>query len=238
MTHPPGRLDLRELVLLYITCIFITCLLLGNLIASKIAATTLGGYTFIISMGQLSFPLTFVITDLLNEYYGKLVARRVTLIGFVMTALAFGIVSLATWIDWAPMAHAPNWKGVAPAAYDQVFASTPRFQIASMAAYLIAQFLDIGVFHALRRWTQEKHLWLRATGSTVVSQLVDTCVVIGIAFGATLPASQLTSMIVASYIVKVIVAVAMTPLLYGLHSVIERRYHVAPYRHKEQEPVL
>lgn len=233
--HTPGHLSVRELLLLYIACVFVTCLLLGNLIAAKVASSTIGGYSFMISMGEIPFPITFILTDLLNEYYGKQVARRVTMIGFFMTALAFILVSAATYVPWAPVAFDATWQGVKPAAYDQVFASTPHFQLASMAAYLSAQFIDIGVFHALRRITNEKHLWLRATGSTVVSQLVDTIVVIFIAFGGAMSMGKIVSMIVSSYIVKVTVAIAMTPLIYALHSFIDRRYQVLPYRGAEQD---
>lgn len=233
--HPPGKIDVRELLLLYISCIFITCLLLGNLIASKVASATIGGHSFMISMGEIPFPVTFILTDLLNEYYGKQVARRVTMIGFFMTALAFLMITVATQIPWAPVAFELDWKGVKPAAYDQIFASAPHFQIASMAAYLTAQFVDIGVFHALRRITNEKHLWLRATGSTVVSQLIDTIVVIGIAFGGAMATGQIVSLIVSSYIVKVTVAIAMTPVIYALHAYIDRRYQVPIYRGVAQD---
>src|SRR5690606_9281519 len=111
-----------------------------------------------------------------------------------------------------------------------VFSNSQWMLFASTVAYLVAQLIDIAVFHAVKRRLGGRFLWLRATGSTVISQLIDTCVILFIAFGKTLPLSQIASLIGTSYVFKVTVAVALTPLIYAGHALVERGLGLEPAR--------
>ena len=221
------KLDARLTLFLTLVGVFLTSLLLGNLIAGKVAGVELGGHEFAMSVGGIPFPLTFVLTDILNEFYGRRVVRRVTFLGFAMTALAFLMLHVAAAMAWLEAAHRPEWQGLPPHAWDAVFTGATQIQIASMVAYLVGQLLDISVFFAIKRWTGNRFLWLRATGSTLISQLIDTVLVTAIGFAA-LPNEVIFEMIRTAYLVKVVTAIAMTPVIYALHAVIERVWKLPP----------
>lgn len=168
------------------------------------------------SAGIIPFPLTFVLTDLINEFYGKQVARNVTLLGLGMAVFTFLILLVARLLPASPNSPIPQEM------FNQVFGLSNRMFVASLAAYLLGQLLDIQVFHALRRLTQERMLWLRATGSTVVSQLFDSLIVTFIAFAGTLPVADISVVALNNYGVKFLVAVALTPICYLGHALIRR----------------
>lgn len=215
------QIDARLRLFLYIVGVFLTCLIVGNLIGGKLTSIWLFGDERLISVGELSFPLTFVLTDIVNEFYGRKAARQITMLGLFMTALAFGIIHLAAAVPFSEK------TAITPAAFENVFTSAGRIQIASMVAYLVAQFLDISVFFFIKKATGDRLLWLRSTGSTAVSQLVDTIVVVNIAFPS-LPGHVLFNIILTSYAVKLFAAVCMTPVIYGMHEVLERHYKLTP----------
>jgi uncharacterized integral membrane protein (TIGR00697 family) len=215
------QIDARLRLFMYLLGVFLTCLLIGNLIGGKLTSITLFGDERLISVGQLAFPLTFVLTDIVNEFYGRKTARSLTILGFFMTALAFGIIHLAAAVPFS------DKTAITPTAFENVFTSATRIQIASMIAFLVAQFLDIGVFFFIKQATGNRFLWARATGSTFVSQLVDTVLVVTIAF-PDLPGHVLFNIIVTSYAVKLFAAVVMTPVIYALHELLERKYKLMP----------
>lgn len=224
------KLDARLMLFMTLVATFLTCLLVGNLIGGKLTHVHfIRDWT--ISVGEIPFPLTFILTDIINEFYGRKVARRVTLLGAGSIALAILIIQLADQAPWLPAAHEPGWAdsgNMTPFAFENVFMSAVTIQIASLTAFLTANYVDISVFFVIKKLTGERFLWLRATGSTAVSQLIDTCVVIGIAFGTKLPGHVLVDIIVTSYIVKVTVAVLVTPIIYALHGLLERAWHLHP----------
>jgi uncharacterized integral membrane protein (TIGR00697 family) len=215
------QIDARLRMFLYMVGVFLTCLLIGNLIGGKLTSITLFGQDRLISVGELSFPLTFVLTDIVNEFYGRKAARQITMLGFFMTALAFGIIHLADTVPFSKN------SAITPESFANVFTSATRIQIASMIAYLTAQFVDISVFFVIKKATGERFLWLRATGSTAVSQMIDTVIVINIAFPH-LPNHVLVNIILTSYAVKLTAAIVMTPVIYALHEVLERHYKILP----------
>jgi len=219
------KLDARLTLFITLIGVFLTCLILGNLIGSRLTYVHFLGRDWIISVGEIPFPLTFILTDIINEFYGRKTARRVTVLGFAMTGLAILIIRVADQARWFPGSQ------MTPDAYDNVFLGATFIQIASMVAFITAQYVDIGVFFLIKRVTGQRLLWLRATGSTVVSQMIDTVVILLIAFGplgAGFDASTLFSMIMTSYLVKVVVAILVTPVIYGLHELLERVWHLAP----------
>ncbi len=222
------KMDARLTLFMTLVGVFLTSLILGNLIAGKVAGVTVGGTVFPISVGEIPFPLTFVLTDILNEFYGRKVIRRVTFLGFAMTAMAFVMIHVAEFCAWMPGAYDADWQGLSPQAWSAVFSGATRIQIASMAAFLTAQLVDISVFWVIKRATGNRMLWLRATGSTLVSQLIDTGVVSTLGFYGQMTDHALVRMIETAYVVKVVVAIGMTPLIYALHELIEKKWGLSP----------
>ena len=126
------------------------------------------------------------------------------------------------------VALTPDWTGVDPPAFERVFSNALRIQISSMFAFLTSQVVDISVFFLLKKATGNRMLWLRATGSTAVSQAIDTAIITGLVFGGQMTFGQYTHAVTSSYIVKLMAAIAVTPLIYGLHELLERRFKLAP----------
>jgi len=202
--------------------IFVASLVLADIIGSKLITFqlpfTIPGIdnTVILSAGILPFPITFVLTDLINEFYGPAGARRVTWVGFGMAIFSYVILTLARLLPTHPLSPLPN------DVFNLVFGLSNTMFIASLTAYLLGQFLDIAVFHTIRRFTGHKWLWLRSTGSTVMSQLVDTLVVTSIAFAGILPWDTLVHLGGNNYFWKFLIALGMTPFCYLLHTLIHR----------------
>jgi uncharacterized integral membrane protein (TIGR00697 family) len=209
---------------MFLCGIFVATLLIGNLTGGKLFEVTLFGYPFVISAGMLSFPVTFLLTDVINEFYGKQAARFLTWVGFWVAISAFVIIAIAAEIPIAPFTNNPDWKGITDASFNNVFTGSQRILAASMVAYLIAQFIDIAVFHAIKKFTNEKMLFLRATGSTLASQLVDTILIQFLVWFGILPFEKIVSLVLTAYVIKFLVAVAMTPALYAAHAFIEEYF--------------
>jgi uncharacterized integral membrane protein (TIGR00697 family) len=229
-------LDRRTGLFVVLAALFVTCLVVGDLIGVKLTDVGVLGRTFTISLGMIPFPVTFLLTDLLNEFYGKARARFVTLVGFAMALLTLALVTVADAVPIAPFTREPGWTGVTEAQFSSVFAGSQRILVASMVAYLVGQLLDISVFHALKRLTRSRLLWLRATGSTLVSQLVDTVFVQFLAWSGTLPTEKILEIVASSYTFKVMVAVGLTPVIYAGHALVERWFGLHPLPVEGAEP--
>jgi len=160
--------------------------------------------------------VTFIVTDIINEYYGRKGIRYVTFLGMGMILL----VLLILRVDMAIPAAAIS--PVNDQAFDMVFRASGRIIAGSVTAYLIGQMIDISIFHFLRARTGPKLLWLRATGSTIVSQLIDSFVVLFVAFYGSLTVGQIVDVGITNYIYKFFIALVITPLLYVSHKVIDR----------------
>jgi len=195
-----------------LNALFLTFLLMAELTGSKLFQA----FGFTMTMGVIPFPVTFIITDILNEYYGRKGVRFTTLLGMIMVLLAYLVILIGLMIPASP--ESP----VNDLAFETVFANSGLIIIGSVVAYLIGQLVDIQVFHYLRIKTGNKHIWLRATGSTIVSQLIDSFVVIFIALGKYLPVEQLLKISSTNFIYKLGIAILITPLLYLLHNRINR----------------
>ncbi len=218
------KLDTRARLFFVLAALFITCLLVGNLIGGKLHSFTAFGTTYTISVGLIPFPVVFLLTDLLNEFYGQRATRFVTLVAFAMDLATVGILWITSRVSWAPFTLDAGWRGFNPESWERVFRNSIWMLIASAIAYLISQMLDIGVFHVLKRATSNRMLWLRATGSTVASQMIDTLAITFLAFygKAGMSVGLLLKMCLTAYTVKLVVAIALTPLIYGGHAVVER----------------
>ncbi len=221
-------LDARQRLFIFLGAAFTTCLIVGDIIGGKLISSSIFGFPFTTTVGMVPFPVTFLLTDVLNEFYGKRAARFVTLVGFVMATLSFGIIYLAGVIPIAEFTRDPSWQGVTEASFANVFLGSQRMIVASLAAYLVAQFVDIGMFHLLKQLTHGKYLWLRASGSTAASQMVDTIVITIVAWIGILPWSKIGDIILSAYGLKIFIAVALTPAIYACHSLVERWAGIAP----------
>jgi uncharacterized integral membrane protein (TIGR00697 family) len=219
--------------------VFVACLLLGDVIGGKTIATPLGP----ISVGIIPFPVTFLLTDIVNDFYGPRGARFLTLLGFWMAVLAYVILQLSTWLSPDVSTYFTQ------AEFAKIFGGSAQLFVASIFAYLIGQFLDIRVFQFWKALTESRHLWLRATGSTVLSQIADTVTINAIfwnwsaaqdptSFLGRMSASERWTWIGAKmareYGVKFAVAVLLTPAVYGLHAAIVRGLRIAPEAHAER----
>jgi uncharacterized integral membrane protein (TIGR00697 family) len=192
-------------------------------------------YSFNLTCGVLLWPVVFVMTDIINEYFGRKGVRflswmTVILIGYAFIML-FGAINTQPnewWITSKKEIGIENMD----IAYNGIFGQGIGIIIASMTAFLIGQLVDVFVFHRIKRLTGEKKIWLRATGSTVVSQLIDSFVVLLIAFyfypkwvpnqGSPWPINQIIAICIMNYIYKFTMAIVLTPLIYLIHGWIER----------------
>lgn len=222
------NLDRRTQFFVFLTAVFVTSLVVGDITGGKLTEAPIFGQIRIISVGMIPFPVTFLLTDLLNEFYGKKAARFVTFVGFFMALFTYAVILISSVLPWAGLTQEPGWTGMTSASFQSVFLSSQRILLASMVAYLFGQFLDIGVFNLLKRLSSNRFLWLRATGSTLVSQLVDTFVIQLLAWSGTLTLSKLLELVATGYIIKILVAIGLTPLIYAGHAIVERGLGIPP----------
>lgn len=223
-------------LLLLLGALLVAFYVTGDLIGAKLFTFTLFGLTprsfglaqddgpFVATVGILYFPLTFILTDIINEYFGRAVVRILT---FIAIAVLLLITPLVVWAIAVPtISFNP---AVSSQEMHRSFATVlgPSWAIVagSCVAFAIGQLLDVAVFSQLRRLTGGRMLWLRSQGSTLVSQLIDSFVVIGLAFVA-IPwllgqahwsPAQAGAVSLTNYVVKFAIAVAITPLLYLVH---------------------
>lgn len=218
--------------------IFIACLVGGNLIFQKFfewqpfASLTFGAeagslwyrltqYQFEISVGIIPYPLTFLVTDIVSEIYGRKKANMVVFAGLFATLFVFLMVLLAIW------APATDYSPVGDDTFTQVFGFTGLALTASMAAYLLAQLVDIRIFHFWKRVTKGRMLWVRNNFSTITSQLIDTAVVLLLLciFGA-IPWDLFYTLLWNGFLFKVLVALFDTPLFYLTTWIIRRKFQL------------
>ena len=190
------------------------------------------GGTLDFTAGTVIWPIVFIMTDTVNEYFGKRGVRMISWLaaGLVAYAFLFALIAIrlapaSWWVGAAQAQGVPDYQ----AAYAAVFGQGMWIMVGSLVAFLVGQLIDIHVFHQIRRRTGERHAWLRATGSTAVSQLVDSFVVLYIAFVIG-PQQWPTSLFLAvgslNYAYKMLAAIALIPLLYlaraGIHRYLGR----------------
>lgn len=220
--------------------IFITNALLAEIIGVKIfsAEGTLGlqpanislfGFTinFNLTAGVIIWPIVFITTDLINEYFGKPGVKKLSYFTAGLISYAFAVIFLTMLLapaDFWLHAYGKDSYGNdfdIERAYNTIFGQGLRIIIGSLVAFLVGQLVDVFVFQRLRKFTGSKMLWLRATGSTLVSQLVDSYVVLFIAFYGTYSNFQIIEIGITNYIYKFAVAILLTPLIYLGHYWID-----------------
>ncbi len=210
--------DRSQKIYVWLCAIFLTSLIIANLVGSLLFSFHVPWMKdlVLLSAGIIPFPVTFILTDLLNEFYGEKGARFVTYVGFGMSILVYVFLAVG---DHLPV----DSRTVMPqAVYHTVTSQYTGMFVASLTAYLIGQLLDIRIFHIFRGITKHRFIWLRATGSTVVSQLFDSLIVTFVAFGGQMQAADILQLAMGNYTWKFLVAVGITPLLYLGHMILQR----------------
>lgn len=183
------------------------------------------GLGFNLTCGVLLWPLEFVMTDIVNEYYGPKAVRRISITAVILIGYAFLMYFLAIGVPPADFWRPVNVEGGVPdmqAAFSGIFGQSMRIIIGSIVAFLVSQIVDVTVFHRIKRATGEKHVWLRATGSTLVSQLIDSYIVLFIAFWGVFSWQQILAFGIMNYIYKATMAIILTPLIYLAEARIEK----------------
>lgn len=179
----------------------------GSVVLVNATATNVinvGPFTLVAA--TLLYPITFLLTDVVSEVYGADDARRMIWCGFATQLMAVAFVQIASAF--------PSVDPEVAAAWQEIFQPMLRVALGSMLAYIVAQLVDVRIFHYLRSLTEGRHLWLRNNASTLVSQAIDTVIFMTIAFGFTLSWAELGTLIFSVYVFKAIVAFFDTPLCY------------------------
>ena len=218
-------MEFKDRFYLILAGIFIASLVSCNLIFQKFFTwTPFGLYTFELSVGILPYPITFLVTDLISELYGKKKADQVVVSGLIASVFVMGVVLLANYV--------PNtsWSPVNSELFEKVFGLQGPAVFASMIAYLSAQFIDVRVFHFWKKLTKGKHLWLRNNGSTFVSQFVDTAaVLILLCLAGAIEWSRFWPLLENGFLFKIIVALIDTPIIYGVIYLLKGKIEIAKY---------
>ena len=204
----------RDTLYLILAGFFITNAVLAEMIGGKLIQIG----PFAMSIGVIPWPVVFLSTDLINEYFGIKGVRKLTLITMGLIISAFVLIYLAMGVS------AAGFSPVTDEQFNAVFGQSLWIIVGSIVAFALSQLLDVTVFWFFRNKTQGKMLWLRATGSTAVSQLVDSIVIIGIAFWlpGKVKTEEFFNVALTNYSYKFLIAVALTPLIYIGHAMIDK----------------
>jgi queuosine precursor transporter len=208
----------KDTVYVVLAGIFITNAIVAELIGGKLIHVG----SAVMSIGILPWPIVFISTDLINEYFGEKGVRKLSLITACLIAYCFVLLFFALQI---PAVQGENL--ITDAQFNGVFGQSMWIIVGSITAFLVSQLIDVTIFHFVKNRTGNKMIWLRSTGSTVISQLFDSFIVLGIAFWMT--GKMTTDVFIVSaftgYFVKLVIAILLTPLIYLGHYVIEKYIH-------------
>jgi queuosine precursor transporter len=237
----------KTFLFIVLSGIFLTNALLAEMIGVKIFSgeasiglppaqlKLIGGWVldFNLTAGVVIWPVVFITTDIINEYFGKSGVKRISYLTVIFIAYIFLVITFVIslepaqfWLDINSTDSDGNSFNI-DYAFRKIFGQGAAIIVGSLIAFLIGQLLDVIVFHKLRKITGSKQLWLRATGSTLVSQLVDSFVVLFVAFYFLAPSefrwslTQVFSVGIINYIYKFAIAILITPLLYVAHYLID-----------------
>jgi uncharacterized integral membrane protein (TIGR00697 family) len=204
----------RDIVYLALAGFFVTNAILGEVTGGKLFSW--GPFT--LSIGVIPWPVVFLSTDLINEYFGRDGVRKLTFMTIGLIIYAFVVLFLAMQVP------AASFSPVTDAQFEAVFGQSLWIIVGSVTAFALSQAVDVGVFWLVRHKTGGRFLWMRATGSTVVSQFIDSIVIIGIAFWlpGKVKTSEFLTVAASNYSYKFLIAVGMTPFIYMAHSAIDR----------------
>lgn len=226
MKHQDKKLVFK--IYLYLGALFITSLVVSNLIFQKFfywqpfgAVKIFGAPLFEVSVGLLPYPITFLITDLISEIYGKKKANQIVVAGIFASVFSLSIIFVSKVVP------ATSWSALDDETFVLAFGNAPLAVLASMLAYLFAQFIDIQIYHFWKDLTKGKHLWLRNNFSTFTSQFVDTLAVLVLLCSFDIIAwDRFYGLLISGVIFKVLVAAMDTPLLYLFVYIMRKRFHL------------
>lgn len=249
----------KQNLFIVLTAIFLTNAVLAEMIGNKIFsfeqtvgltpnAINIFGFhpSFNLTAGVVIWPVVFIFTDIANEYFGKRGVRKMSLIAVGMITYSFFVIWIVSglspaefWLNVNATDDAGNPFNV-NYAFNTIFMQSNRIIVGSLVAFMLGQLLDVLVFQKLRKLANGKMIWLRATGSTLISQLVDSFVVLFLAFyflapnDASWSVGQVLSVGTSNYIYKFAVALSITPLIYLAHWIIDRYLGDAAEQIKEE----
>jgi len=195
--------------LILLSGLYVGFLTIANIVAVKII--NIGG--IYAPSAVIIYAFTFLITDTISEVYGKEKVKQVIITGLVMQVLALILIRII--VLWEPAPYFEHQKE-----FILIMSANMRIVIASITAYVASQYYDVWIFHLLKKKTKNKHLWLRNNISTWSSQLIDTIIFITIAFFNTMP---IVSLIISQYLIKIIIAIIDTPLVYLLVNYLKNK---------------
>jgi len=218
----------KQWLFVFLAGLFITNAVTAELISNKLIEIPIkfnlfGGEfgPFVTIVGILPWPVVFLLTDLLNEFYGYKAVRKLSWITAILIAYCFLIVGLSIEI---PAVNIPGSNLSDDIAYKKVFGQAQMVIVGSICAFLVSQLLDASLFSWIKSKTGARYIWLRSTGSTLFSQLIDSCIVLYIGF--VLPGSlsfvEFMRIAPTNYILKIIIAILLTPFIYLGHYLIRR----------------
>ncbi len=242
-----------NLLYIFLSVVFITNALIAEFIGVKIFSLekTFGfaplsinlfgneNLSFQLTAGVLLWPVVFVLTDVVNEYFGTKGVVRLSYLAVGMIGYAFLMVFIAIhltpadfWIkshldfssDPTKRTELESQVSNYNTAFTLVFGQGLKIIVASLTAFFVGQILDAYIFHRIKKWTGEQKIWLRSTGSTVISQFFDSYIVLFIAFylGANWPLKMVLAIGTMNYLYKLFMAILLTPLIYALHFIIKK----------------
>ncbi len=216
-----------QLIYLILAALFIASLVTSNLIFQKFFywypfnIEIFDVKLFEISVGLLPYPITFLITDILSEIYGKKKANQVVIAGIFASFFSLGIIYVSKNVP------ATSWSTVDNTTFINVFGAAPLAVLASMLAYLAAQFIDIRVYHFWKNFTKGKHLWLRNNFSTFTSQIVDTLtVLILLCYFGIIQWELFWGLLISGVLFKMMIAAIDTPILYLIVFIFRKKFNL------------
>ena len=204
----------KDTVYVVLAGIFITNALVAELIGGKLIDVG----SAVMSIGILPWPVVFVTTDLINEYFGEKGVKKLSLITAGLIAYTFFVLFFAIKIPSSGISSVNSEQ------FKAVFGQSQLIIIGSIVAFLVSQLIDVTIFHFVKKRTGNKMIWLRSTGSTIISQLFDSFIVLGIAFWLPGVMDFKTFLIsgFTGYTVKLVIAILMTPMIYLGHFLIQK----------------
>lgn len=222
----------RQWLFVFLTGLFVTNAITAELISNKlieiplsfsIGDSKIGPFTTIV--GVLPWPVVFILTDILNEFYGKKAVRRISWITAILIAYCFIIVSVALVL---PAKEIPNSSLATNAEFSKVFGQAQLVIVGSIAAFLLSQLLDATIFQWIKNKTGNRYIWLRSTGSTVFSQMIDTIVVlyIGFVLPGAISFEEFMKIAPTNYFLKLLIAISLTPLIYLTHYAVKKYLNI------------
>jgi queuosine precursor transporter len=210
--HDANRVGGQFRYFLPLATVFVSLLIAANVLAQKLIAV--GPYQ--VTAASIIYPMTYVLADVFTEVYGYAYARQVIwsalLCNILFAVLAEAAILLPSASIWGEQEQ-----------FAAVMGHTPQIVAASMASYLVGEFINAYLLARMKVWTKGKHLWMRTLGSTVVGQAVDTVIFTGIAFYGILTGSQMISLMITMYVLKVLYEVIVTPMVYLVTGFLKKR---------------